>query len=542
MRSGRHWTERPRWLIPCGAALLAVATLGACEGDAPARDIRRERSEPEPAARAAASKSVRPAALAGSWYPSGTDELGELVDGFMSSADSPPATGDGPIRALISPHAGYAFSGPTAGFGYSLVRDRSVHRVIVLAPAHHVALTGMSIAERTHYSTPLGEIPLDLEAIERLRRSRLVRSVAGAHGREHSIEMQLPLLQRALAPGWKLVPILVGRLSADDAAEAGRMLEPLADERTLVVASSDFTHYGPSYGYEPFERDGRIAERLRELDMGAFERIEDKDPGGFLAYRERTGITACGFFPVLVLLHMLPAAATATLLHYDTSGHVTGDFENSVSYLSVAFTSRPPLGLSAATRSQRLPREQMELLHLLARRAVQRVVRDGDDEPDPERLLGGLIVPPELREESGAFVTLKQGEDLRGCIGSVEAQEPLYLAVIHNAVNAAVHDPRFPPVQRDEVRGLTVEVSVLSPLREIPSYERFLVGEQGIVLARDGRRAVFLPEVAIEQGWDRAETLTHLARKAGLAPDAWQGSGARFWIFTTQALTAPWAP
>ena len=148
-------------------------------------------------------------------------------------------------------------------------------------------------------------------------------------------------------------------------------------------------------------------------------------------------------------------------------------------------------------------------------------------------------LPGHLRAPSGAFVTLKRGGDLRGCIGTIEPREPLYQAVLDNGDNAARRDPRFSPVTPPELQDLVIEVSVLSPPRPIDSWEEFKVGEQGIILSKSGRRAVFLPEVATEQGWTREETLSYLARKAGLPADAWR-SGASFSVFTTTIYEAPY--
>jgi AmmeMemoRadiSam system protein A/AmmeMemoRadiSam system protein B len=405
-----------------------------------------------------------------------------------------------------------------------------------------VPLRGLSIPEKTHYRTPLGEIELDGPAIARLRRDPMVVAHPEAHRKEHSIEMQLPMLQRALDPGWKLVPVLVGKLDDDGYAHAAELLRGVADPRTVVVASSDFTHYGPSYGYVPFPPNGEVVERLRDLDMGAYSFIEARDPAGFSAYKRRTEITACGFGPIMIVLNMLPEHARATMARYETSGNITGSYRNSVSYLAVAISAKEPLGRATFSEAVgRLSQPNMELLHLLARRSLQHAVTRGPSPPDVDDLIGEQALPPELGRKSGAFVTLKKEGQLRGCIGAIQATQPLYRAVIDNAVNAALHDSRFRPVQQDELEGMEVEVSVLSPLSPIESREQYDVAEHGIVLAKGGRRAVYLPKVASEQGWTKEEALTHLAEKARLPSDAWR-EGARLWIFTAQVHAAPYSP
>ncbi len=480
---------------------------------------------------------VRPAAVAGSWYPGDAKALAKLVDGLLADAKPPKPGGTGPLRALIVPHAGFRYSGPGAAAGYTLLRRSQPRRVVVVGPSHRGRFRGLSIANVTHYRTPLGDIPLDLEAVTALRRATLVRAHDQAHQREHSIEMQLPMLQRVLKPGWTLVPVLVGGMDASDYARAAELLKTLADDRTLFVASGDFTHYGPNYGYVPFPPDEGVATALRDLDMGAYAQIAARSASGFADYRRRTGITACGFGSVSVLLHLVGPSAEPTLLRYYTSGEVGGDYTNSVSYLTVAFTAARPFGARAGPDA--LPDEQMKVLHGLATRALHRAVNEGASAVRADELVDPATLDPRLRKPSGAFVTLKRDDRLRGCIGHIVAHEPLYRAVASNAVSAALRDRRFRPVKSDELATLDVEVSVLSPLRRVPSYEAFEVGRHGVVLSKHGRRAVYLPEVATEQGWDRAQTLSHLARKAGLPNDAWR-EGATFELFTSQAFHAKW--
>jgi len=514
------------------AAMLAALATGQCQKDKSEDKTDKAAKQAKPAAEGAARpKRVRPATKAGSWYPADPKALAAEVDQLFEKATPPEQPVNGPIRALIVPHAGYAFSGVTAASGYKLVADRTFQRVIVLATSH-AGLQGMSIADVTHYRTPLGDVPLDLTAVAALRADRLVRSVARAHKNEHSIEIQLPLMQRALRPGWKLVPILVGQMDPDDLAHAAELIRPFADGKTLIVASGDFTHYGDNYDYHPFPEGADVAKSLRELDMGAFKLIAARDADGFRKYREKTGITVCGFYPFSLLIHLLGDKSHVSLVKYATSGQLTGDYSSSVSYFALAFTSDEPLA------SQQLSEAEMKTLHALACRALDRAVRKGPDAVDADELAAGLDLTDHLRKDSGAFVTLKEHGDLRGCIGHISAVEALYEAVVDNAVNAALRDHRFEPVTADELDSLEVEVSVLSPLRPIPTYEEFSVGEQGIVLSKGNHRAVYLPEVATEQGWNRAETLSYLSRKAGLPTDAWR-EGASFSVFTSQKYTAP---
>jgi len=536
--SRRFWPYAALAVVLAGAIIGLVTLCGDPPPTGPGPGPAADHAKCPPIKRPPTMREqARPAAVAGSWYPGKPTELAKLLDGMLAEAKPVELKGTGRVRALIAPHAGYRFSGPAAAAGYRLVKGQPICRVVILGPAHRGGFAGLSIPPVTHYTTPLGAIPLDVGVIARLRHHPMVQTHAPAHEREHSIEMQLPMLQRALGTGWSLVPILVGRLEGDSPARAAELLRLLADDRTLFVASSDFTHYGPNYGYQPFPKDEQVAERLRDLDMGAMRFIEARDSEGFQQYRDDTGITACGHGPVRIVLGMLPPSATATLVRYTTSGEVTGDYTNSVSYLTVAFTNETPLSFSGG--SDDLPQGQLELLHQLARRALQQSVTSGSADLDADAVAAGMEIPVVLKNKRAAFVTLRKYGQLRGCIGHLQASEPLIESVVQNAVNAALRDRRFQPVTAGELGELTVEISVLSPTRAIPGADRFQVGKEGIILMKKGRRAVFLPEVAAEQGWNRAQTLTQLSRKAGLAPDDWQ-RGAQFEVFTAQVYEAPY--
>ena len=353
--------------------------------------------------------------------------------------------------------------------------------------------------------------------------------------------MQLPFLQRALQPGWQLVPILVGRLKPEDYPAAADLLRPLLGGDTLLVVSSDFTHYGPNYGYLPFPHDEHTAARLDALDRGSLAFILDKDPQGFLDYRARTGDTICGYQPIALLLHLLPPDSQGELVGHATSGELTGDYENSVSYLGIAFREpAKPQPKPEHTGSDALPPADMRLLHRLATAAVEVAAKPGDGEARQRLAQLEEHIPPELKTPAGAFVTLRKPDgELRGCVGYIKPKQPLYEAVVDNGINAARNDWRFSPLQPQELAGLEVEVSVLTPPRPVNSYRDFKVGEEGVILEKDGHSAVFLPEVAREYGWTREQTLSHLAHKAGLADDAWK-QGASFKTFRTQSFSAPY--
>ena len=332
----------------CRKALMAVAalecvfTLSAC--------------------RQSSGDAVREPAKAGDWYPGTKGALTEAVDGYFQQADVPDLPGK--VVGLVSPHAGYAYSGRAAAHGYKTLKPGDYDVVVVIAPSHCASFRGASIADVQYYATPLGRIPLDRTVCDALLKEELFTVVGYAHTTEHSLELQLPFLQRRLGK-FLLVPIVIGALNEEEAVQAQRMRLRLAQDReasdirwprvqelqaigsaikkylagrrVLYVASSDFTHYGRSFRYMPFYID--IKSNLKALDGGAVDRIVAKDFAGFIDYRHRTGITACGWQPIATLLTIAGEDWQGKRLCYYTSGDLSGDWNHSVSYVSLAFTA-----------------------------------------------------------------------------------------------------------------------------------------------------------------------------------------------------------
>jgi len=481
---------------------------------------------------------VRQPILAGSWYPGDAAELRKAVEAYLG----PPAAVELPPSALIAPHAGYQFSGATAGKAFASVRGRSYDRVVLLGPSHRLAFSGAALPEHSAWRTPLGETPLDQNALASLAGRRGFQRLPAAHAKEHSLEIELPFLQVALAPGFKLVPIVIGRLDEETLASIGEAVEALLGPRALLVVSSDFTHFGPNYGYTPFRDD--IPRRIHDLDNDAIGAIGRLSPTEFDDYLSRTGVTICGAEPIRVLLGMYSGKPVrASTLGYARSGDLMGDFTNSVSYVAMAFatadeaagggTIREPAGGSTPGRPRMLSEKEQAFLLDLARRTIGAALR-GSDAP-PARVPDEFGEDSPLHEQRGVFVTLTDSGDLRGCIGNIVGTEPLVRGVAHQAINAAFHDPRFPALRPDELAEIEVEISVLTPPVPVPGYDAIEVGRHGVLLEKDGRRAVFLPQVAPEQGWDRETMLRHLCRKAGLGSEEWR-SGTQFEVFEAQVF------
>ncbi len=463
---------------------------------------------------AAGQEAVRSPTGAGTWFPADPDSLRAMVERYLAPSDGR-FVSNKPV-ALIVPHAGYQYSGAVAGTAYATIRGHSYRRVIVLGISHRTPLRGASVLDVAAYETPLGRVPVDGEVRDALLESDLVTVQPTAHVEEHSVENQLPMLQQVLGD-FEVVGVLVGEMTADERAELGSALRNLIDDETLLVASTDFTHHGPAYGYTVF--DDEVPERLRSLnDMAAQELIE-LDTRGWDSFLERTEATICGRNAVGLLLTVFEPDSDvgANRLAVDMSGRMTGDWTNSVTYAALAFWQ---IG-------DRLGDGDQKTLLRLARDAATSYFDSTVVLAERHYQMSHRLMAP-----GAAFVTLEDGPVLRGCVGHITAVEPLYLSVARNAFRSG-QDPRFEaePVTADEVGELAIEVSVLTPLRRLVDPEAIVVGRDGLFVVRGQQHGVLLPNVPIKEGWDRAEFLAAACLKAGLPPDAWEDPETEMYRF-----------
>ncbi|MBP7275358.1 MAG: AmmeMemoRadiSam system protein B [Kiritimatiellae bacterium] len=483
------------------------------------------------------------AMFAGSWYSGDPRTLKRELREWLDAA--PPA-GSAPVCALIAPHAGYTWSGAVAAHAMRALEGRAVSRVIVMGPTHRVPLHNrISVADATAYRTPMGDLPADTDLAGRLRRYPVFTGPGRAQPGEHSVELQLPWIAETLGIHTPVLTLVCGQLDDPAVHEAAEALRAELDAGAVVIVSTDFTHYGENFEFVPFRDD--VSEQLEALDLGAFERICARDSAGFQRYVAKTGATICGAAPLAVLTTMLSPEHTVHRLAYDQSGRKTNDWTTSVSYLAAMVEGRwdpKPAGHAALRRPDgeedadgtddddpealRLdPSDRAALLHL-ARGAIETYF-ETRKRTSPHAQ--GVPITPGLRREAGVFVTLHKDGELRGCIGEIFPSRAVAKAVVDQALNAAFRDPRFEPVSPEEMGRIRIELSVFQAPREIASAADFIPGTHGILLTHGRRSAVFLPQVATEQGWDRDTTLSHLSLKAGLPSDAWKDPEARFAVF-----------
>jgi len=451
------------------------------------------------------SQTVRKSVFAGQFYDGDPARLAAQINRFLGAVDRPPNPPDR-ILALIVPHAGYVYSGQTAAYGYRLVQGRNIDSVVIVAPSHRYAFNGGAVWAQGGFETPLGTAAVDEALASEIIRETGFRAIPEAFAEEHAVEVQVPFIQTVL-PKSKIVPVVLGGLNERGLRSlANALANFMSRPGILVVASTDMSHYLPKDRAN--QVDSETASLIRGFKADALIRK--------LAEGENILCGGAGVAAVL-LAGQKAGAVEARLLHYADSSEAGGPADGVVGYLAAAVIGgeRPPdFSLSS--------NEKKELLGL-ARRAVETFVRSG-------KVLEYETKDPNLLAARGAFVTLKKSGGLRGCIGFLEPVFPLARAVIQAAVYAATEDPRFPAVGEKELAELEYEISVLSPLRRIPDPKEVRVGTHGLVIAQGGRRGLLLPQVPVEEGWDRETFLRQACYKAGLPETAWQ-TGAEIFVF-----------
>lgn len=442
---------------------------------------------------------VRPAAVAGSFYPSPSATLSSTVLALLAKAGPGGASSAVP-KAIIVPHAGYIYSGTTTALAYARLvgARRQIRRVVLLGPVHRVAVRGLALPGVAAFATPLGEIEIDQAAVAALDGLPQVLVSPAAHAHEHSLEVQLPFLQSVL-DDFKLLPLAVGNATP---AEVAQVLERLwGGPETLIVISTDLSHFLPYAAAQTLDRE--TVQRIMKLD-------------GVLSHEQ-----ACGATPVNgMLLAARQHGLQAELLGLCNSGDTAGDKNRVVGYAAFALTPAPA---SAATEDS----ERGATLLQIARAAIATALGQGRTAAQDA---------PWLQALGASFVTLTQNGQLRGCIGTLEARRSLLLDVQANAVAAALRDPRFAALTLAELAHTEVEVSLLSPLQplqfdsQVQALAQLRPGIDGVLFEYQQHRSTFLPQVW-DQLPDPAQFMAQLKRKAGLPADFW-AEGVRLQRYT----------
>jgi len=471
-----------------------------------------------------AADDVKRADLAGTWYPGSKTELSSTILKYLKEAS--PGRIDGDIFAVIAPHAGYRFSGPVAAYAYKAASVKPVKTVILIGFNHRKYFNCISIYDRGAFQTPLGTIDVDTDLASKLEAcDRRIRFNPNAFMDENSIETEIPFIQEAFRTA-KFVPISFGTQDYGDAVILSDALSSVLKDRDdfIIVASTDLSHFH-SYN-EANSIDAHLVEVLKTMDAkNLFEET-------------RAGLCEmCGLMPVTAMLLAAKKMGydKIEILKYANSGDTFGRKEEVVGYLAAAVyreenrEQRTENRIEGGGReSDMLNEAQRKRLLQIARESIASYVRDGKRKKFTE-------TDPVLNQEMGAFVTLHEGGQLRGCIGNMTAAGPLYQTIANMAVEAATGDPRFRPLSAGEIDRVDIEISVLSPFKRVANADEIKIPGHGVLVRRGFASGVYLPQVATETGWSKEEFMTSLCgSKAGMASDAWKDPKTELYVFTAE--------
>ena len=501
---------------------MLVAACAGCNDKKPAAPKPQATAAPEPQAKAGAPTRIEnafPSQVAGQFYPGDPEELRKMVRGFIDTAKAGAVSQDRDIVGVLSPHAGYPYSGPVAGAAFRALQGRGYRTVVVMSPNHRRGSDKIATLTRPAYDTPLGSVPIDGEGVRALTSAHpdLFEVDEAMFEGEHSLEVELPFLQVAL-PDASIVPLVVG---VDDEAlleRAGKALfETFGARRDVAfVMSSDLSHYHPPGQADTLDEESLGA--LEKLDLAAWRKAASRSAEGM-----------CGYKPLVAFTAAFAAydakKRSVVRLDHGNSGDTAGDKASVVGYGALAFTLENGMRNEESKVASFGPYDvaaRRELM-ALAKKAVESAAKgESFSPPAPTSAL--------LSERGAAFVTLKKAGDLRGCIGHVFARVPLYQCVVEVARAAAIQDSRFDPVRPEELPELSYEISVLTA-PEPTTPEKVVVGRDGLIMSRGGTSGLLLPQVPGEWGWGKEEFLAHTCRKAGLPLDCWKDPATRIESF-----------
>jgi len=478
------------------------------------------------------SQEIRKPSFAGSFYPIDEKQLSSQISSFFQSI--PEIKIKEEIIGLIVPHAGYIYSGKTASYSYKSIKDKNYSLVIIIGKSHHAFFKGAIIDNRKYWETPLGKVELSNQLYEELSKNedfysdKIKAFSSSGEGDveckkildcEHSIEVQIPFLQKTLKD-YKIFPILLGDSSLSNISKLSEPLYKILKNKKnyILIASTDLSHYYPLSVAE--KKDKLFLETLKKKDISILkEKIDNKE------------VEICGDAAVFLLLKTVEKLCNyeINVLNYSTSADSSGDTSAVVGYSAVAITKE----------KNSINRKEKKMLNKEERKKLLQIARE-----TLETYLSGKKLTPIqtdieiFKEKRAVFVTLRKHGELRGCIGYIMPVEPLIEAVRKMAIEAATKDPRFFPVDKKELKDIEIEISVLTVPQKVNSADEIVLGRDGVIVKKGFSQGVFLPQVAEETGWTKEEFLNNLcSHKAGLPPDAWKQPDIELYTFQAEVFS-----
>lgn len=466
------------------------------------------------------TEPVRRPAVAGSFYPAEEKELSVMIAGFLSQAKE--ATAEGKLKILIVPHAGLEFSGQIAGWGFKQIVGKDYTRVILLGVSHRTWFDYAAIFAQGEWETSLGGVVIDRDlAKDLLDEKQKILADINPHQEEHSLEVELVFLQKVLKD-FKIVPILLGQVSDETIDALGQKIAENLDGKTLLVVSSDLSHYPP----------WSVANQVDDLTIKAIltgSKDQFDKTIGELEAASYPGVEtcACGQQAISTALKVAEILQIKNFvkIKYANSGDLPGnDKERVVGYGAIGVWQ------SEKETTSFLDEEAKKEALVITRQTLESYLNQG-------KIPQIDLQNKSLKEKLGAFVTLRKEGELRGCIGSFEPSEPLYKVIQEMAIAAATEDTRFLPVTLQELKEIKIEISVMTPKKQIDNWQKIQLGKQGVVVRKGRQSGTFLPQVATETGWSKEEFLSQLcSQKAGLPPDCYLDPSVKLFIFEAQVF------
>lgn len=448
---------------------------------------------------------------AGRFFSSNNTELSQDLAAMFHNCKK--VSVDGIARAIIVPHAGYIYSGETAASAFSTTPAKGVYKnIFVVGSTHVMGFGGASVFSSGNYVTPLGSMPVNKQIADELKSHKEFAYPESYHNNDHTIEVQIPFIQHYYTDSPKIIPIIIGTDERNVIKQMAKILQPWFTDENLFVISSDFSHY-PAYN-DAIEIDRLTAEALMTGNPDKFLRT--------LQQHANKGIrdlatSMCGWTSGLLLLEMLQGdkALQFKKLDYCNSGDSPyGDKNGVVGYNAIGLYDNSKFVYDDLNFDE----SDASVLFEIARRAIKQRLNGEKVTP-----VDATTIPSSLKNKYGAFVTLKIDGVLRGCIGRFISDDPLYEAVQLSALSSAFEDPRFPPLSESEYPKLTVEITVLGPLKRIFDKEDIVLGKHGIYIKKGVMAGTMLPQVAIENNWNVDEFLSYTSQyKAGIGNNGWK--------------------
>lgn len=453
--------------------------------------------------------------VAGQFYTANATELKNEVSELFKIAKKTNEKGFSKI--IISPHAGYVFSGEVAASAYNQIdSSHKYDNIFIIASSHRASFGGVSVYNIGNYETPIGEVKVNTKICnELISKSKLFSYQHNADALEHSIEVQLPFLQYLYKEDLQIVPIVIGTQSPDICKEISNIIKPYFSENNLFVISTDFSHY-PTY------EDAQLIDKitantiLQNSSKSLIKSLNDNDEKGI----KNLSTSLCGWSAVLTMLYITENNNDLKfeIIDYKNSGDnkVYGDKKRVVGYYAI----RGFLPKNEIMNNIIFTENEKQSLLSIARNTITNHLKSSKYNP-----LTDFELTPNMKLECGAFVTLHKKGKLRGCIGRFTANQPLYKTIQDMAIASATQDHRFNKVDIIELEEIDIEISVLTPLVKINSIDEFILGKHGIYIKKNGMTGTFLPQVATQTGWTKEEFLGHCAQdKAGIGWDGWKSA------------------